>query len=143
MERELQQTQYGDVASPNSVAAIEASDSENLPMLPPATQSESQWQQISKKIANFLEELPEYFNRFFNAYKQPLITIGWILAAIFSVKIILAVLDAINDIPLTEPLFELIGIGYAIWFTFRYLLKDSTRQELFAEIDAIKKQFVG
>jgi hypothetical protein len=147
---EAEKIQYGDIsspsdiaASPSDVAAIEGADNQNLPKLPPARSPENQWQQISRIIADFFENFPEYLDRFFNTYKQTLFTLAWILAALVSVKVILAMLDAVNDIPLAQPLFELIGIGYAAWFTFRYLVKTSTRQELTAEIDLIKKQFLG
>ncbi|WP_243903127.1 CAAD domain-containing protein, partial [Aetokthonos hydrillicola] len=47
------------------------------------------------------------------------------------------------DIPLVAPTFELIGIGYSVWFVYRYLLKASTRQELTDEIAGLKTQVVG
>jgi CAAD domains of cyanobacterial aminoacyl-tRNA synthetase len=90
-----------------------------------------------------LEKLPEYLGSFFQDYKQPLTTVALILTAIVTAKIVLAVLGAINDIPLLSALFELVGIGYASWFIFRYLLKASTRQELADEIQFLKNQFVG
>jgi hypothetical protein len=65
------------------------------------------------------------------------------LAAIISLKIVLAVLDVMDDIPLLLPSFELIGIAYATWATFRYLLKASTRQELITKIRLLKEQFLG
>ena len=55
----------------------------------------------------------------------------------------MAVLDALNDIPLVAPTFELIGIGYSVWFVYRYLLKASTRQELTGEISTLKSQVMG
>ncbi|BDI16742.1 hypothetical protein ANSO36C_25440 [Nostoc cf. commune SO-36] len=123
--------------------AIEGADTQNLPKLPPASDPESQWQQISKQVSQFLEQLPRYLGSFFQDYKQPLITVALILSAIVTAKVVLALLDAINDIPLLSPLFELVGISYASWFVFRYLLKASTRQELADEIDFLKSQFLG
>ncbi|MFQ4141097.1 CAAD domain-containing protein [Chlorogloeopsis sp. ULAP02] len=140
---EAEKIQYGEIASPSDVAAIEGTDTQNLPILPPAQSPENQWQQINRIIADFFEKFPEYLEKFFNTYKQPLFSLGWVLVALVSVKVILAMLDAVNDIPLAQPLFELIGIGYASWFTFRYLLKTSTRRELVAEIDLVKKQILG
>jgi hypothetical protein len=55
----------------------------------------------------------------------------------------LAVLDAINDIPLLSPVFELVGIGYTAWFVYRYLLKVETRKELGEEFKSLKGQVVG
>lgn len=88
--------------SNNDVTVIEDSTSDNLPKLPPASEAttKTQWQELSDKLAIFLERFPEYVGRFFNQYKPQITSIALIFAAIISVKIVLAVLDAINDIPL-------------------------------------------
>jgi CAAD domains of cyanobacterial aminoacyl-tRNA synthetase len=144
METEQQQRESINASlSPQGTLALEGADNANLPMLPPAPEPESQWEQISRQINQFLELLPQYLSSFFQNYQQPLITVALILAAIVTAKVVLAVLDAINDIPLLSPLFELVGIGYATWFISRYLLKASTRQELANEIQLLKNQFVG
>ncbi|WP_375512378.1 CAAD domain-containing protein [uncultured Nostoc sp.] len=143
METEQQQRESINASLSQGTLALEGTDTANLPKLPPAREPESQWQQISKQASQFLEQLPEYIGSFFKNYKQPLTTVGFILAAIVTAKIVLAVLDAINDIPLLSPTFELIGICYAIWFISRYLLKASTRQELADEVQLLKNQFVG
>ncbi|MCW5316555.1 hypothetical protein GTQ43_22875 [Nostoc sp. KVJ3] len=143
METEQQQRQSINASLSQGTLALEGADTVNLPKLPPASEPESQWQQISRQVSQFFEQLPEYLNSFFKDYKQPLITVSLILSAIVTAKLVLAVLDAINDIPLLSPLFELIGISYATWFIFRYLLKVSTRQELSKEIQLLKDQFVG
>ncbi len=65
------------------------------------------------------------------------------MGSIVGVKVLLAILDALNDIPLVAPTFELIGIGYSAWFVYRYLLKASTRKELTTEITTLKSQVVG
>jgi hypothetical protein len=143
METEQQQRQSINASLSQGTLALEGVDTANLPKLPPAPEPESQWQQISRQITQFLEQLPEYLSSFFKDYKQPLITVALIWAAIVTAKLVLAILEAINDIPLLSPLFELIGISYATWFIFRYLLKASTRQELGEEIQLLKDQFVG
>lgn len=107
-----------------------------------ATQDE-QWREVGSQISRFLAQLPEYIGRFFSEYKQPIITVGLIFAAIITVKVVLAVIDALNDIPLLSPTFELIGIGYSVWFVNRYLLQSSRRQELAQELQRLKKQVVG
>ncbi|MEH2060537.1 MAG: CAAD domain-containing protein [Nostoc sp.] len=143
METEQQQRESVNRSLSQGMLALEGTDTVNLPKLPPARESESQWQQISRQISQFLQQLPEYLSSFFQDYKQPLITVALILAAIVTAKVVLAVLDAINDIPLLSPLFELVGISYATWFISRYLVKSSTRQELADEIQFLKNQFVG
>ncbi len=105
--------------------------------------SQDEWLKYGEQISSFLATLPEYAGTIFNKYKQPLTVLGLIVAAIVTLKVVLAVLDALNDIPLVAPTFELIGIGYSAWFVYRYLLKASSRQELTSEITTIKKQVVG
>jgi hypothetical protein len=90
-----------------------------------------------------LSKLPDYVGGFFSSYQQPLITLTLILSGIITVKVTLAVLDAINDIPLLSPVFELVGIGYTGWFVYRYLLKVETRKELGEEFKSLKGQVVG
>ncbi|MEH1945909.1 MAG: CAAD domain-containing protein [Nostoc sp.] len=143
METEQQQRESINASLSQGTLALEGTDTANLPKLPPAPEPESQWQQISRQISQFLEQLPQYLSDFFRDYKQPLITVALILAAIVTARVVLAVLAAINDIPLLSPLFELVGISYTSWFVFRYLLKASTRQELADEIQLLKNQFVG
>ena len=142
MDANLQQSEYAN-STPQSIAAIEGSNPQNLPMLAPATQPENELQIYAQKAADFLANLPEYLGRFFNQYKQPIINVGLFLAAILAVRILLAVLDALNDIPLLSPFFELVGMGYAAWFTSRYLLKSSTRQELAGDIESFKQDLFG
>lgn len=142
MDANLQQSEYAN-STPQNMAAIEGSNPQNLPMLAPATQPENELQIYAQKAADFLANLPEYLGRFFNQYKQPIINVGLFLAAILAVRILLAVLDALNDIPLLSPFFELVGMGYAAWFTSRYLLKSSTRQELSGDIESFKQDLFG
>ena len=143
METKVQQPESGDAALANDFARIEGSDPGTLAMLPPATEPDNQWQQISRQISNFLEQLPTYLGSFFQEYKLPIISFALLVAGVATLKILLAILDTLNDIPLLSATFELIGMSYAIWFTLRYLLKASTRQELAAELNSIKKQIVG
>ncbi|HEY9737803.1 MAG TPA: CAAD domain-containing protein, partial [Trichocoleus sp.] len=70
-------------------------------------------------------------------------TIGLLFASIISVKLVLAVLGAINEIPLLSPTFELIGLTYSGWFVYRYLLRASNRQELVEDINSLKDQVLG
>jgi CAAD domains of cyanobacterial aminoacyl-tRNA synthetase len=111
--------------------------------LQPPAQSQEEWLKYGEQVSGFLATLPEYLGSFFNKYKQPLISIGLIVGSIVAVKVLLAVLDSLNDIPLVAPTFELIGIGYSAWFVYRYLLKASTRRELTTEITTLKSQVVG
>lgn len=103
----------------------------------------SQAQQIKEQVISILSELPAYIGAFYEQYKSPLTVVGLIFASIISLKVLLGVVNELNDIPLLAPTFELIGIGYTVWFVYRYLLRSSNRQQLGQEIQAIKEQVFG
>ena len=105
--------------------------------------SDQPWREYLDDVLEILAKIPDYVGQFFADYKQPLITLGMFAAAIITVKVTLAILDALNDIPLLAPMLELVGLGYTGWFVWRYLWKASNRQELSTEFEAIKKQILG
>ncbi len=111
----------------------------------PSTESsaEEKWQHLGERASVFINSLPTYVGNFFNKYNRFLGTVGWILAAFASVKLILALLDAVNDIPFLAVILELIGLAYVTWFVYRYLLSAANRQELLGEINTFKKQVLG
>lgn len=105
--------------------------------------SNEQWRQFGEKTYTFLSSLPDYVGEFFSQYRRPIVTIGLVFGAVVSVKLTLALLDAVNDIPLLAPTFELVGFGYTAWFIYRYLLRAANRQELSDEVQSLKDQIVG
>ena len=111
--------------------------------LQPPMESQEQWLKYGELVSSFLGSMPEYLGTFFNKYKQPLVSVGLIVGAFVAVKVVLAVLGALNDIPLVAPTFELIGIGYSVWFVYRYLLNAASRKELTSEITTLKSQVMG
>ena len=139
---QVKETQYANQTSPE---AMKASSEPGAPLakLPPAPESNEQWRRIGAQVSIFLRDLPAYIGGFFNQYKQQITVVALFLTAIVTVKVVLAVLDALNDIPLLAPTFELIGIGYSVWFANRYLLAASKRQELSQEVNALWQQVVG
>jgi len=136
MESKTQETQMSEVEVNNQAGGT-------ITKIQPSAQSQEEWLKYGEQISSFLATLPEYLGTFYNKYKQPLIFAAVFVAAVVAVKVVLAVLDALNDIPLVAPSFELIGIGYSTWFVYRYLLKASTRKELTNEIQGLRSQVVG
>lgn len=139
----MQEPEYIETKSPEAIMSDINTPTGTITKIQPPVETKEEWQKYGEQISGFLATLPDYLGNFFNQYKQPLITIGLILGGIVSVKVLLAILDALNDIPLVAPTFEFVGIGYSAWFVYRYLLKASTRQELTSEITTLKSQVVG
>ena len=121
--------------------AIAASEPAPLSKLSSSPQiKEKWWWLLGTQIPVFLAQLPDYLGRLFNEFKQLIVTVALILAAIITLRVILAVIDALNDIPLLASTLKLIGISYSIWFVYRYLLRNSTRQELSQVIQGLLKE---
>ncbi len=139
----MPEQEFTETASKETTVAEINNQTGTITKLQPPAQPQDEWVKYGEQISTFLATLPEYLGGFFNQYKQPLITVGLIVGSIVGVKVLLAILDALNDIPLVAPTFELIGIGYSAWFVYRYLLKASTRKELTTEITTLKSQVVG
>ncbi|MBD2346677.1 CAAD domain-containing protein [Anabaena subtropica] len=139
----MQEPEFAQTQSKETTVPEINSQTGTITKLQPPVQSQEEWRKYGEQVSDFLATLPDYVGNFFNQYKQPLVSVGLIVAAIVAVKVLLAVLDALNDIPLVAPTFELIGIGYSAWFVYRYLLKASTREELTNEITTLKSQVVG
>lgn len=143
MEPEVKQdTGSPEFSAENVNVTISTDESGTLAKFSSDTSNE-QWRQIGEKISEFLADLPDYLTDFFGEYKRPIVTVGLIFAAIVAVKLLLAILDAINDIPLLSPLLELVGMGYSAWFVYRYLWKASSRQELATDFNRLKEQVLG
>ncbi|MEC4850910.1 MAG: CAAD domain-containing protein [Jaaginema sp. PMC 1079.18] len=109
----------------------------------PSDQAASQVSQVFNQIARFLDRLPDEVSHFFSEYRRPLTVLGLIVAALVSLVVLQATLDAIHSIPLLSPTFQLVGLGYIIWFVWRYLLQSQNRDELAVISDRVKKQVFG
>lgn len=110
---------------------------------PKAETQAPQWQQFQEKASAIFTDFSTYTNDFFKNYQPLLVALGLLFAGVVTIKLTLAVLDAIHDIPLLSVILELIGFGYLVWFVTRYLLSAANRQELSNEINTWKAQVLG
>jgi esterase/lipase len=116
---------------------------ESGPLATAATtpQGSSEWQEMLAQVKDYLSL--DVINELFNEYRQPILVTGLVIGGLVTVKVALAILAAINEIPLLAPTFEMVGIGYSAWFLYRYVLKASTREELSKNLDAVKRDVLG
>ncbi|MBE9080309.1 CAAD domain-containing protein [Romeria aff. gracilis LEGE 07310] len=103
----------------------------------------AQASRIFDQVVSRFGELDKYLSEFVGEYRRPLIALGLVFGLFVAIKLTLAILDAINDVPVLAPLFELIGLTFTGWFVLRYLLKASNRRELISEMNALKDQVLG
>ncbi|KQK01795.1 protein CURVATURE THYLAKOID 1A, chloroplastic [Brachypodium distachyon] len=62
--------------------------------------------------------------------------------ALIALLILSKVVAAIDSVPLLPKVLELVGTGYSIWFTTRYLLFKESRDELFAKFEDLKERII-
>ncbi|WP_353258546.1 CAAD domain-containing protein [Prochlorothrix hollandica] len=102
-----------------------------------STELQEMLEQITSVLS--LDRLQEFFDR----YKPIILTVLFVLLGIFALKVVFAILEVVNQIPLLSPFFELLGMTYAAWFVYRYIWKAENRSELRQYWDAIIEQVTG
>ena len=90
-----------------------------------------------------LGELLEQIGKFIEAYQKPLTVVSLILAASFAIYLVGTMLNAVNRVPLLEPIFTLIGVLYSLYFAKGNLLIANKRQKLFTDINSLREEMVG
>jgi hypothetical protein len=146
--------EFSDVSSPEAVAGTDTGMASNpdpltdqaiADSIQTSLQSETLSSElgsqptVANQLSTFSTQLAGFWREFSQSSRPFLVSFAWVLVTLVALKILASVVSAVNSIPLLAPLFQLIGVGYAVWFTNRYLLKRSTRQELSQKI----KNFTG
>jgi CAAD domains of cyanobacterial aminoacyl-tRNA synthetase len=111
----------------------------NDPIVEPAEAGQS----IQTELTTFVENATATITELFNNNRQIFITLGWIVLAIFSAKIVFATLGIIDDIPLITPLIKLVGLVSVVRFSWRYLIREQNRKELIEILDRTKVEVLG
>jgi len=143
METQQQQSEQINSVSPTSVVGLEREQTDNLPKLPAAEGTKFQFQQISQQATQFLDKLPDSIGNFLNENRQVIFTLLFVVLSIILAKAVIAILSAVQRIPILALFFEIIGLSYTSWFTTRYLLQSQTRQELIQKISELKQRAFG
>ncbi|MEM7796761.1 MAG: CAAD domain-containing protein [Cyanobacteria bacterium P01_C01_bin.118] len=107
------------------------------------TDTAEQAKEILAKVASVLGDSPDYVVQTFNEYKRPLTVIGLVFGGLIAIKVMFAILAALNDIPVVAPTLELIGLVYTFWFVYRYLFKATDRSQLLSSLGNVKDQVTG
>ncbi|EPS60196.1 hypothetical protein M569_14608 [Genlisea aurea] len=71
----------------------------------------------------------------------PLLVLGG--GGVVALSLLAGITGAIDSIPLLPKVLELVGLGYSLWFTTRYLIFKENRDELVDKFEKIKQQIVG
>ncbi len=113
------------------------------PSTPKSSPTDGAVQEYLSIGTSFLTQIFDILKKVIDTNQKLLVNLLLIFLGIIAVKVTLAIISAINDIPLLAPTFELVGLGYTGWFVYRYLLTNSSRQELGQEFEALKNQVMG
>jgi hypothetical protein len=108
--------------------------------------SDDATEQVKAYVAKALDSLGNLDNilgDFFAQYRSQITVAGIAFGSFVGVKLTLALLAALNEIPLVQPTLEIVGLIYTGWFAYRYILKADNRQELSSKYDNLKSQVLG
>ncbi len=105
--------------------------------------SSQEWQRFLTDFSVVLSEWFENLGGFLQNNQKPLTVFSLIVAVALALYLVGATMDAINRLPLLEPLFIIVGFLYSLRFASGKLIQAADRQELFAEIESFKEEIVG
>lgn len=114
--------------------------------LAPVSRTEDTTEQLKEyasKVLDTLGNLDNILGDFFTQYRSQITVAGIAFGSFVGVKLTLALLAALNEIPMVQPTLELVGLGYTAWFVYRFVLKADNRHELSEKYDEVKKQVLG
>jgi CAAD domains of cyanobacterial aminoacyl-tRNA synthetase len=101
-------------------------------------------EQIAKQVKDFAAKLIQQMQSSFSVeQKSAVIVAALVIVAIPVIILANKVLNVIDGIPLLEPILELVGFAYTIWFVYRYLIFAQSRKELIDNITGIKSKILG
>lgn len=99
--------------------------------------------QYLQSFFNSLEQLPNTLSDAYKGTKNGLNTLILLLVALAISKVLFGVLEALHSIPLLPSAMELVGTGYTVWFSYKYLYSISGRARFLAEVERIKTEIFG
>ena len=100
-------------------------------------------QEIWETILDVLSDYPDRVGNFVTEYQRALVMVMLLAIASLAIYITITVFNSLNEIFLVEGFFKSVGLGYLIWFGYRYLLKVATRQELSEFLNYWKDEILG
>jgi hypothetical protein len=101
-------------------------------------------QQFINELTGLLTRFKDLLKGIFDEEKKSNLTL--VAIALLSIPLLLllsTILKVLDAVPLLAPTCELVGLGYLMWFVFRYLLFANTRQEALDNIKGIKSKILG
>jgi hypothetical protein len=100
-----------------------------------------EWDLLRSKVRHWWDDnnLVELWQR----SRRPLFLLAGLIALILLVRVYSGILAAIGSIPLAPRLFELVGLGWVIWFSTTRLIRSEERKALVVNVSSIWAAFRG
>ena len=100
-----------------------------------------EWDLLSTKVRQWWDDnnLVDLWQR----SRRPLFLIIGLIGLTLLIRIYSGILAAIGSIPLAPRLFELVGLGWVIWFSATKLIRSEERKALLANVNGIWSAFRG
>jgi hypothetical protein len=100
-----------------------------------------EWDLLSSKVRQWWDDnnLVDLWQR----SRRPLFLIVGLIGLTLLIRIYSGILAAIGSIPLAPRLFELVGLGWVIWFSVTKLIRSEERKALLANVGGIWSAFRG
>ncbi|BAY61742.1 hypothetical protein NIES22_18090 [Calothrix brevissima NIES-22] len=124
------QSEYVEATLPQKIATVEIAIPGQITTVANTDQSDKQESEISRKISELIAKASENIGNFVNEYPLPVLSFAVLVIGVIVLRILLAITEALNGIPLVASFFELVGFGYVTWLVSRYAIKAINRQKL-------------
>ena len=111
-----------------------ASASEGTP------EEESDW---ATKINETTQQIAEEIAQLLSSYQQVIIYGAIFFLAMVFIRLTFVAVETIHSVPVFAFIFELIGLGFSVWFATRYLIRVSTRTELQDKLTGFRNNFIA
>ena len=100
-----------------------------------------EWDLLRSKLRQWWDDnnLVELWQR----SSRPLFLLAGLIGLILLIRVYSGILAAIGSIPLAPRLFELVGLGWVIWFSTTRLIRSEERKALVANVSSIWAAFRG
>ncbi|KAJ8477313.1 hypothetical protein OPV22_021040 [Ensete ventricosum] len=132
------------VSGEETSAAVVADDAAAKPLEGPSffTNSSSPGEESpdggSEAIAEAVDDL---FSKLNDQVDSTILLYG--AGALVALWISSTIISIIDSIPVFPKVLELVGLGYTVWFSSRYLIFKETRDEFFSKLDDLKEKILG
>ncbi|MEJ6658941.1 MAG: CAAD domain-containing protein [Synechococcus sp. ChSW.bin.154] len=100
-----------------------------------------EWDLLSSKVRQWWDD--NNFVELWQRSRRPLFLLAGLIGLTLIMRIYSGILAAIASIPLAPRLFELVGLGWVIWFSTTRLIRSEERKALLANVGGIWAAFKG